>query len=320
MKKFYWFLVFIIAFSVFSLVVYYNVLKVGIVLREHNIYVEYGFYGLAIILYFALVIDPLISIFFAPVYSVSKIISGDKENYPFCVKLSKNLLKNGKLKENEKQELNTLLQSTEKDKKTKLNKKLFLLYNNTVKKNIDDYIKETSKNTFYLTALSQKGFLDMLIVVVNNFKMIKALILMCGFRPSFIRVLKIYINIFFSSLIADGAESLNLSSLFGSTLGSGLKIAVNSITNGTINAFFMLRTGILAKQYLFTEEVKSKKFELRKTAMVEAAALLPSIITSVVTDPLKNLSKLLFKSNSEQKQEEEEDIIVDLNQKWHKKK
>jgi hypothetical protein len=81
----------------------------------------------------------------------------------------------------------------------------------------------------------------------------------------------------------------------------------------------MLRTGILARQYLFAEEVRHQKVELRKTAMAEAAALLPYIITSVVTDPLKSLSKLFFKG-TEEKKGEEEDIIVDLNQKWHKKK
>lgn len=318
MKKFYWFLIFLIAFAVFTMVSYYNVVKIGITLRQNNIYIEHGFYALSIILYFALIIDPLVSIFFSPAYSVSKIVTGEKDNYRFCVKLAKNLIKNGKLKPDESKELTELLQSRGNNKAERLNKKLFLLYNNTVKNNIDEHIKETAKNTFYFTALSQKGFLDMLIVVINNFKMIKTLIRTCGFRPSFIRVLKLYINIFFSSLIADGAQSLNLSGLFSATLGSGLKLAVNSITNGTINAFFMLRTGILAKQYLFAEEAKSKKFELRKTAMAEAAALLPSIITSVITDPLKSLSKLFFKGDENEK--EEEDIIVDLNQKWHKKK
>jgi polyhydroxyalkanoate synthesis regulator phasin len=319
LKKFYWFLIFIIAFAVFTLVIYYNVLNVGITLRQHNIYIEYGFYALSGVLYLALVVDPLISIFFSPVYSVSKIASGEKESYGFCLKLSRNLIKKGKLKDAEAAELKALLNERGRDKSGKLNKKLFLLYNNTIKKNMDEYVKETAKNTFYLTAVSQKGFLDMLIVVINNFKMIKALVSMCGFRPSFIRVLKLYVNIFFSSLIAEGAESLNLSSLFGGALGSGLKVVVNSVTNGTLNAFFMLRTGILARQYLFAEEVKHQKVQLRKTATAEAAALLPYIITSVVTDPLKSLSKMLFKG-SEEKKGEEEDIIVDLNQKWHKKK
>lgn len=317
MKKFYWFLIFIISFAAFTFITYYNVLKVGITLREHNIYIEYVFYAVSVILYFALVIDPMLSIFVSPVYSVSKIATGDKENYKTSVKLSRNILKNGNLKPNEVNELKEALASTSPDK---LNKKLFLLYNNTIKKNIDDYIKDTAKNTFYFTALSQNGFLDMMIVVVNNFKMIKALVTMCGFRPSFIRVLKLYINIFFSSLIADGAQNLNLTSLFGATLSSGLKIAINSITNGTVNAFFMLRTGILTKEYLFTQEVKHKKIELRKTAMVEAASILPYIITSVVTDPLKSLSKMIFKGNTEEKGQEDEDIILDLNQKWHKKK
>ncbi len=320
MKKFYWFLIFLIALAAVTFVAYYNVVKVGVTLREHSVYLEYLFYALCAFLYFALLIDPLFSILLSPQYSVAKIASGEGENYRICLRLAKNLLKNGELKEGDREELEQILKGDRGEKKDRLAKKLFLVYNNTVKKNLDEYIKEAAKNTFYFTALSQNGFLDMLIVLTNNFRLVKKMVAMCGFRPSFVRVMKIYVNIFFSSLVADGAESINLSSLFGASLGSGLKLALNSITNGTINAFFMLRTGFLAKEYLFTEEAKKKKLELRKTAMAEAASNLPHIITSVVTDPLKSLSRLLFKSGEDKKEEEGEDIIVDLNQKWVKKK
>lgn len=320
MKKFYWFLIFLIALAAVTFVSYYNVIKVGATLREHSVYIEYVFYALCAFLYFALLIDPLFSILFSPQYSVSRIATGGKENFRMCVRLAKSLIKSGALKDSEREELVEILKGKAAGKKDRLVKKLYLIYNNTVKKNLDEHIKETAKNTFYFTALSQNGFLDMLIVLVNNFKMVKKMVALCGFRPSFVRVMKIYVNIFFSSLVADGAENINLSSLLGASLGSGLKIAINSIANGTINAFFMLRTGFLAKEYLFTEEAKKKKFELRKTAMAEAAVYLPQIITSVVTDPLKSLSRLLFKPAAEKKDEDGEDIIVDLNQKWVRKK
>lgn len=320
MRKTYWFLILLIAFVVFTCVVYYNVLNVGLILRQHNEYIEYVFYVLCIILYIALVIDPLISIFFAPLYSVSKIASGDEADYNMCRKLYKNLLKNGNLKQDDKDDLKAVSQLKMSERPERLNKKLYLVYNNAVKKNIDEYILDTAKNTFYFTAISQNGFVDMLVVLVNNFKMVKALVKMCGFRPSFIRIIKLYLNIFFSSLVADGAQNLNLTNILGASLGSGLKLVTNSVTNGIINAFFMLRTGYLTKEYLFTEDAKFKKTELRKTAMMEAASLLPAIITSVITDPLKSLSKLLFKGNTEVNKEDEEDVIIDLNQKWHKKK
>ena len=47
----------------------------------------------------------------------------------------------------------------------------------------------------YLTALSQNSFVDILVVVVNNFNMIKKIVIRCGFRPSYVKLMKLYFNV-----------------------------------------------------------------------------------------------------------------------------
>ena len=99
---------------------------------------------------------------------------------------------------------------------------MYILYNNQIKKNIDELVVNSAKDTLILTAMSQNGFVDFIVVLTNNFRMIKKIIVMCGFRPTFMRTLKLYINVFFSSLVADGAQKLEMSSLISSSL-TGLK-------------------------------------------------------------------------------------------------
>lgn len=321
MRKIYWLLIALLLFVAITFVAYYNVLKIGVTLRSHHEYVEYGFYIISAILYIALIVDPLISILFKPKYSVADIASGDELSYKFCKRLFKNLLKYGELKEEDRESLIEIYRD-KKVRRQKLNKKLYLVYNNAVKKNIDLYIADAAKNTFYITAMAQSGFIDMLTVLVNNFRMVKKIVKLCGFRPSFLRVLKLYVNIFVSALVADGAQDINLTTLLGTSVTSGLKMVVNSIANGTLNAFFMLRTGFLTKHYIYAGDVEDdKRRELRHTAMAEAAAVLPTIVTSVISDPLKGLAKLFTKGNAkDEKEDGDEDLIIDLNQKWRRKK
>ena len=66
------------------------------------------------------------------------------------------------------------------------------------RKNIDELVVNSAKDTLILTAMSQNGFVDFIVVLTNNFRMIKKIIVMCGFRPTFMRTLKLYINVFFS--------------------------------------------------------------------------------------------------------------------------
>ena len=204
------------------------------------------------------------------------------------------------------------------DKYTSLKNIIDDCLNKNLKKDLRSIIVGASKDTLYLTSISQNSFIDILIVVINNFRLLKKIVVRCGFRPSFVRLLKFYINVSFSALIADGAQKMDVNSLFGGTLKGLAKPVVGSLLDGSVNAFFMLRTGFLARNYILDEcDDAESKSESRRSAFVDASAALPelaihSLITPVtqvvmngVVNPTKKAVKDLF-SKKEQLIIEEE--------------
>lgn len=296
MKKLRWFFIFAAAFTVFTIIIYINVIKTGEPLSRSR-FLQYGYYALCAALYILLIIRPIAGILFLPEYSVREILSC-KRGKAFYQKLCRNLLKRGDLEQKDRQLL-MLMQSSKEDLEV-ISQNLYQIYNGAVKSNIEKIVKDRAKSTFYLTALSQNGFLDMVTVLINSFSMIKKIVSVCGFRPSLLKTLKLYINIFFSSLIAEGAQSINLSGILGGALSSGLKKIFNSVSNGAVNAFFMLRSGLLAREFIFCNDLKQQKVQLKKTALAQACAMLPQILVSVITDPIKKITKSIFKGRKKE--------------------
>ena len=163
----------------------------------------------------------------------------------------------------------------------------------------------------FLTAVSQSSFIDSLAVLVNNFKMVKKIVVLCGFRPTFYRLAKLYINIIASSLIADGLQKLDVSALISTSIQGTGKVLTNSTINGITNAFFMLRTGMLTRHYLYAKDPKKDKISLKNSAFVEASKLLPSFISELIFGTVSNVISSIGKVFTKEKKEidpEEEEI------------
>ena len=78
--------------------------------------------------------------------------------------------------------------------------------------------------------------------------------------------------------------------MLGSTINSIAKPVVGSLIDGTINAFFMLRTGFLAKGYFFSEyNNENEKDEIQNSAFLEATTALPELTIASIFSPLNNL-------------------------------
>lgn len=311
MKKFIVYLVTLLLFAIVGLHIYSSTVEIGLNLRATSVYLEIFFYAAVIIVVYFLIISPLFKVLFSPSYSIAKYC--DTESGVNLKSRAKRLLKYGNLDEENKQELEAALHDNEK-----LGKRMYIIYNNIIKKNIDDIVVSCSRDTLVITAFSQSHFVDMLTVLVNNFRMIKKIVAMCGFRPTFIRTLKLYINVFNSSLIADGAQQLEVSSLISTSLQGSLKVLTDSTINGAINAFFMLRVGMLTKNYLYAKDAKKMSFSIRNNSYVEAFKLFPSIISSLITSPIKGMANLLKpKEKVEDEQVELSEEVKEV--KWKRK-
>lgn len=320
----------ILGFIAFLLWVVSSAFKIGTNLKEISIYLQYVYYVTAVLVIYLLLIRPFIIIMFAPSFTLEKInrkLEGKQKksvvakNYRNLRKLASRLIKKklvskenvSLLKEELKKKEGTLA-----EKYTSLKSLIDKCINKDLKKDIRAIVINASRDTLYLTSISQNGFVDILIVIVNNFRMLKKIVLRCGFRPSFVRLFKFYVNVSFSALIADGAQKMDVNSLFGNALKGLAKPVVGSLLEGSVNAFFMLRTGFVARNYILEEcDDADEKDSVRRSAFIDAASALPeltvhSLITPVtqaivgsVVNPTKKAVKGLFSKKQQLVIEEE---------------
>ncbi len=309
----------IVGFIAFLLWVISSAFKIGNNLKDISIYLQYFYYFTALIMIYFLLIKPFVLVMFAPSFTLERInrnLEGTQKktviasNYKQLRKLANRLVKKKLVSEENANLLKDNLkirEGTLVEKYTSLKELIDKCINKDLKKDIRSIVINASKDTLYLTSISQNSFVDVLVVVINNFRLLKKIVIRCGFRPSFVRLLKFYINVSFSALVADGAQKMDMSSVFGNTLKGLSKPIVGSLLEGSVNAFFMLRTGFLARNYILEEcDDEDKKDAVRRSAFIDAAAALPeltihSLIAPVtdaimggVVNPTKKAVKSLF--------------------------
>ena len=308
MKKF---IVYLVALAATILLIFYSFSKafeIGLTLRETHVALEIGYYVVLIIVLYFLLLRPIFIILFSPYYSVSNFIDDEIKNNRGLRKRAKSLIKNNVLDKTTEEVLMNALNN--KDKKV-LSQRMAIIYNNQLKKKIDEIVVSSARDTMFLTAVSQSSFFDSLIVLINNFRMVKKIVVLCGFRPSFFRLAKLYINIVSSTLIADGLQKLDISSLISASIQGTGKVLTNSAVNGVINAFFMLRIGVLTRNYLYAEDPKKEKISLKNSAFVEASKLIPSFISELIFGTVNNVVSTIgkvFKKEKKEKDPEEEEL------------
>ena len=307
MKKFIVYLLTIAVTVLLCLYAYSEAIEIGSNLGKNNDWLAVLYYVALILVLYFLLLKPVITILFAPYYSISKFVDDDSKNDSGIRKKALALIKNNVLDKTQEEVLMNAL--NHKDKKV-LSQRMNIIYNNQIKQKIDEIVISSARDTMFLTAVSQSSFIDSLAVLVNNFKMVKKIVILCGFRPTFYRLAKLYINIIASSLIADGLQKLDVSALISTSIQGTGKVLTNSTINGITNAFFMLRTGMLTRNYLYAKDPKRDKISLKNSAFVEASKLLPSFISELifgtVSNVISSIGKVFTKEKKEIDHEEEE--------------
>jgi len=117
---------------------------------------------------------------------------------------------------------------------------------------IDKMIRKSAVSVFTMSAISQKGSIDMLIGIIINFSMINKLVKTTGFRPTYLQLAKIYFRVLGASFVAltvdDLLDEIDFNGIIGG-LGLGA-IAVKSFADGAINAYLTIRIGYVTKEYI----------------------------------------------------------------------
>ncbi|MDY6826935.1 MAG: DUF697 domain-containing protein [Bacillota bacterium] len=155
-------------------------------------------------------------------------------------------------------------------------------------------VKDTASNIFILTAISQYGALDAVIVLLTQLRMIWQVAVVYNQRPNLRELSYLYSNVFATAFLATRIENLELledqmepviASIMGSSLSSLTpafnniaNIITNSVIQGSANAFLTLRVGVIALEYC-SSTVKPEKNALRRIAAARAATLLAKILS-----------------------------------------
>ncbi|TVP95860.1 MAG: DUF697 domain-containing protein [Acholeplasmatales bacterium] len=278
-KKTFWISILIAVLVILVLVFIANVISVGERLRQVHRFVEYGFYGLAFIVLYVLIINPLRVIFFAPSFTID-IEAAPEKNVRAYRTAAKNLLRGDAITETDKLHLRSHLNDPDQ-----LPGALQSVFKGTIRKEIDRIVINHSKTVLVTTAISQNGQLDMFSVIFTNIKMVKEIVKACGFRPSYTHLAKLSLNVAVTAMIAENLEGINFTEMLPSKAGEALtdlpmlRTATNSIFQGVSNGLLTCRIGIVTRRYLFKDNDMMSKAELRIAAYKESFKLMPIVIT-----------------------------------------
>jgi hypothetical protein len=283
--KYFWYAIALGVISLFILILLSSVLSVGEKLNRVHAYLEYGFYVVSFLLVYLLIVRPVHIIFFSPSFSVETTLDQtSRRNYLTYKRVAKRLIERDDISDDEKEKLKETMSDPDQ-----LNESLNHVFNNAIKKSMNKTIKRNAKTVMISTAISQNGRLDFFTVVVVNLKMIKELVVMCGFRPSFKHLAKLTINVFTTALIAEGLENMDMNEVLPqstvNTIGELplIKPLVSSVTQGISNALLTLRIGIVTRKYLFSDAKEVTKEHIRRTALLEAAKLTPVVLADALS-------------------------------------
>jgi uncharacterized membrane protein len=281
-NKGFWIVLGIAAVFFLIMIILSSVLELGERLARINIYVEYAFYGVSAILFIILFLRPLLMIIFSPSFSLDELFSEEenaRKNYAMYKKVGRNLLAEDYITDQDKEAITASMSDVMVLKAT-----LARIFDDTIKKELNKMIISHAETVFLSTAISQNGKLDAIAVISINLKLIKNLVIKCGFRPSYYSLGKLSVGVLSTAIIAESLEDMNFSELFPSTGVNALaeipllKTITGSFAQGVGNALLSLRVGIICRNYLFMNIKGLKKHEIRKLAFGEAVILLPRVL------------------------------------------
>lgn len=266
-------------------------------LNSFNEYLSYGFLFIVILLLYFLILRPLMFIMFSPSLKIPTTLDEGKKrsNHRALKKVSKRLIRHESINEEMKVAIKDSYRDYE-ELRVNLNK----LYNKHLKKEVNKIIRRNARTVMISTAISQSGRLDFFTVIVSNLKMIKEIVEICGYRPSYRNLAKLTTNVFVTALIAEGLENINISDIIPQSAMNTisnipfLKPVLSSVSQGIANALLTLRIGVVTRKYLFDDAKAITKQKIQYGAFVEAAGMLPA----VVADGISIFPKKLFRFGS----------------------
>ena len=171
-------------------------------------------------------------------------------------------------------------------------------------------IHDTATAVFLTTSVSQNGKLDAVTILATQSRMVWKIAHIYYQRPTLREITYLYANVAGASFLASEIEDLDISQQIEPVISSFLKssagksipvigptahIVLDSLLEGSTNAFLTLRVGYIAKKYCGCNQVTTKS-KLRKEAFFGATKELRTIIVESSGRIINGLAKATRKA------------------------
>lgn len=158
----------------------------------------------------------------------------------------------------------------------------------------DELTRSMAHGIFVSTAVSQSGRLDACLLLAAQLRLVWSIAHLYWQRPALRDMLSLYRNVATTAFLAEGLEDLDIAehvepvirAAFGSSVvalvpgaGPAASYLMQSILQGTANAYLTLRIGTLSRYYCGAVTAVDAR-TARRNAAVHAAGMLASIVTS----------------------------------------
>ena len=167
--------------------------------------------------------------------------------------------KNAKFKYVKDENLALLKSAISKNDEQALQAALKQVYSTDVGKCVNDLIFKSAGKVFLTTSISQNDKIDAVSVLLVNVSLVKQIVGIYGYRPSYAKLFRIYTRVLRSALTAYGMENVNWFNVFSKFFsGVAKKIPfidtlVDSTVQGTVSAFLTLLVGYKTKKYICSD-------------------------------------------------------------------
>jgi Domain of unknown function (DUF697) len=156
-----------------------------------------------------------------------------------------------------------------------------------------DLIRKTASTIFVVTAISQNGRLDGIMVLAAQTRMIWQITRMYNQRPSLQELLQLYTNVAMTIFVATELDDLDIadqvepvitaaigSSVVGMIPGAAMvaSIVTQALLEGAANAYLTLRVGIICQNYCKSVFTPFDVKRARRQASLSAAKTLGTIV------------------------------------------
>lgn len=183
--------------------------------------------------------------------------------------------KNARFKYLSEENIRSLREAAERGKGEELKTALRNAYSTDVGSCANSLIFKSAGKVFLQTSVSQNDKIDALSVLLTNLSLVKQIVGIYGYRPSYAKLFRIYTSVLRNALIAYGMENVNWFNVFGKFFSGVAKkvpfmdTLVDSAVQGTVSAFLTLLVGYKTKRYLCSDYKKQEKLEEQAGAGVD---------------------------------------------------